>query len=89
MTSFLVIFAILFCVCSANGSFISRTDRLLNGIADDSLKSDKTAKFDPYVDNGGTIAAIAGPDFVVIAADNRLSDNYLIKTRSISRLFEV
>eukprot|EP01031_Cornospumella_fuschlensis_P035095 gene35095-42506_t len=68
---------------------MTRTDRLLNGLSKEDLKSDKKPEFDPYVDNGGTIAAIAGPDFVIIAADNRLSDSYLIKSRSIPRLFEI
>ena len=46
-------------------------------------------KFDPYVDNGGTVLGLAGKDFVLIAADTRLSDQYMIRSRSISRIFEV
>lgn len=46
-------------------------------------------KFDPYVDNGGTVVGLAGRDFVILAADTRLSDQYTIRSRSISRIFEV
>ena len=46
-------------------------------------------KFDPYVDNGGTIVGVAGRDFCVLACDTRLSDAYLILSRSQSRVFEL
>jgi 20S proteasome subunit beta 6 len=48
-----------------------------------------SAKFDPYAENGGTVVGYAGRDFVILAADTRLSDQYLIKARSIERIFEV
>lgn len=48
-----------------------------------------SAEFDPYVDNGGTIVAVAGIDYCIIASDTRLSESYLIKSRNIPRLFEV
>ena len=46
-------------------------------------------KFEPYADNGGTIAAIAGPSYCILAADTRLSDGYIIRSRDIVRLFEL
>jgi 20S proteasome alpha/beta subunit len=46
-------------------------------------------KFDPYVDNGGTVVCVAGKDYCIIAADTRLSDQYMIRSRRISRIFEV
>jgi 20S proteasome subunit beta 6 len=51
--------------------------------------SKSVAKFDPYADNGGTIIGLAGKDFCIMAADTRLSDQYMIRSRSISRLFEI
>jgi len=46
-------------------------------------------KFDPYVDNGGTAVGIAGKDYVIVATDTRLSDKYSIKSRKLSKVFEV
>lgn len=46
-------------------------------------------EFDPYNDNKGTIVGIAGEDYVVIAADTRLPDGFLIRSRSVTRLFEL
>jgi 20S proteasome subunit beta 6 len=46
----------------------------------------KHAGFSPYDWNGGTVVAVAGKDFVVIAADKRLTTGYAIKTRNISRI---
>lgn len=53
----------------------------------DTIREDK--QFEPYVDNGGTILGLACSDFVVLACDNRLSENYLIKSRNISRIIQV
>ena len=46
-------------------------------------------KFDPYVDNGGTVLGIAGYDFCLIASDTRLSEGYIIRSRNTSRIFVV
>lgn len=46
-------------------------------------------KFDPYIDNGGTIIGLAGKDYVIIASDTRLSNQYMIQSRNISRIFKV
>jgi 20S proteasome subunit beta 6 len=37
----------------------------------------------------GTIAGIAGKDFCIIAADTRLSESYLVRSRDVIRLFQV
>lgn len=40
-------------------------------------------------DNGGTVLALAGSDYCIIGADTRLSSDYRIRTRNVSRLIEV
>ncbi|XP_073843311.1 proteasome beta6 subunit [Musca autumnalis] len=45
--------------------------------------------FSPYESNGGSIVAIAGDDYVVIAADTRLSSGYTIHTRKQNKLFKL
>ncbi|KAI8116528.1 Proteasome subunit beta type-1, partial [Lucilia cuprina] len=45
--------------------------------------------FSPYESNGGSIVAIAGDDYVVIAADTRLSSGYSIHTRKQNKLFQL
>ncbi|XP_054157030.1 proteasome subunit beta type-1-like [Oppia nitens] len=45
--------------------------------------------FQPYADNGGTVVALAGPDFVVIGSDTRLSTGFQILTRDQTKLFEL
>jgi 20S proteasome subunit beta 6 len=43
--------------------------------------------FSPYQDNGGSIVAVAGNGFAVIASDTRLSTGYSIYTRDQPKLF--
>ncbi|PVF98515.1 putative PRE7-20S proteasome subunit [Serendipita vermifera] len=45
--------------------------------------------FNPYTENGGTILAIAGQDFAVIAGDTRQSEGYNIQTRYAPKVFRL
>lgn len=50
----------------------------------------KQQQWSPYADNGGTNAAIAGKDFVIVAADTRLNGDFCIHTRhDESKLFQL
>ncbi|CAG9826993.1 unnamed protein product [Diabrotica balteata] len=44
-------------------------------------------QINPYADNGGSVVAIAGEDFVIIGADTRLSAGFSIYTREQNKLF--
>ncbi|RKP07999.1 nucleophile aminohydrolase [Thamnocephalis sphaerospora] len=46
-------------------------------------------RYSPYTDNGGTILAIAGEDFCVIAGDTRQSEGYSINTRYAPKVFKM
>jgi len=46
-------------------------------------------QFSPYDWNGGTIVAIGGKDYVVLASDKRLATGYNIKSRGITRTFKI
>nr|ANM86166.1 proteasome subunit beta type-1 [Stygiella incarcerata] len=43
-------------------------------------------EWSPYVSNGGTVLALAGKDFAIIAGDTRLSEGYSIHTRECPRV---
>ncbi|KAI6044049.1 nucleophile aminohydrolase [Pisolithus marmoratus] len=45
--------------------------------------------FNPYTENGGTILAIAGADFSVVAGDTRQSEGYNIQTRYAPKVFRL
>lgn len=45
--------------------------------------------FSPYADNGGSIVAISGEDFAVIASDTRLTAGFSIYTRDQPKLFRL
>lgn len=48
-----------------------------------------TRDFNPYAENGGTILAIAGLDFAVVAGDTRQSEGYSIQTRYAPKVFRL
>ncbi|OXC69723.1 hypothetical protein AYX13_01892 [Cryptococcus neoformans] len=45
--------------------------------------------FNPYSDNGGSILAIAGKDFSIIAGDTRQSEGYSIQTRYARKVWQL
>ncbi|XP_031551908.1 proteasome subunit beta type-1-A-like [Actinia tenebrosa] len=45
--------------------------------------------FSPYALNGGTVLAISGEDFAVIASDTRLSQGFQIHTRDSSKIYNL
>lgn len=46
-------------------------------------------EFNPYIDNGGTVVALAGPNFALLAGDTRLSEGYNIVSREEPKLFRI
>ncbi|KAK7050563.1 proteasome subunit beta [Favolaschia claudopus] len=46
-------------------------------------------QFNPYAENGGTILAIAGANFSVIAGDTRQSEGYNVQTRYAPKVFRL
>ena len=81
---FAVLALVFYILCS---TVVGRRDNLALWTKLD-LKQEES-KFDPYVDNGGTVVGIAGENYVILASDTRLSDKYVIRSRNISRLYEV
>ena len=56
---------------------------------DGSFSQPQQRQFDPYTSNGGTILAIAGADFSVIAGDTRQSEGYSLQTRYAPKVFRL
>ncbi|CAH1786130.1 unnamed protein product [Owenia fusiformis] len=49
----------------------------------------KQAYFNPYAFNGGTVLAVAGEDFSVVASDTRLSEGFSIFTRDNPKTYNL
>jgi 20S proteasome subunit beta 6 len=47
------------------------------------------ARFYPYDYNGGTVLAVAGKNFSIVAGDTRMSTGFNIKSRSVSKIFQI
>merc|ERR1719421_2082178 len=46
-------------------------------------------RWSPYADNGGTSLSVSGSDYVIVAADTRLSTGYRIHTRECSKVTQL
>lgn len=53
------------------------------------MKSKQVPDFSPYTDNGGTVVAIAGQDYALIASETRLSTGYQVYTRDQPKIFQL
>lgn len=68
-----------------NDDDLDNTNSIDHGVT----KAPYEHRFSPYDFNGGTVAAIAGPDYVVVAGDTRLSTGYEIISRNVTKLHAV
>jgi len=53
------------------------------------VKGPLQARWSPYVDNGGSCIALAGPGYAIIAADTRLSNGFSIQSRSTTKMCQL
>jgi len=60
------------------------------GVGEYSGYTPNERRFSPYSENGGSVVAIAGEDYCVVASDTRLSgDGYSIFSRETPKLFKL
>eukprot|EP00667_Euglena_gracilis_P021609 EG_transcript_23762 len=53
------------------------------------VKGPMEVRWSPYVDNGGSCAALAGEGYAIIAADTRLSEGYEIQCRNTTKICQL
>lgn len=46
-------------------------------------------RFEPYQNNGGTVVAVSGKDYTLVASDTRYSLGYSVPARSVSRILKL
>jgi 20S proteasome subunit beta 6 len=57
----------------------------LGGASEEPLQ----ARFYPYDYNGGTVLAVAGKDFSIVAGDTRMSTGFSIKSRNVTKIYTI
>lgn len=65
--------------------FVKKADYL----ADVGISYETQHGFNPYTFNGGTILAVAGPDFAIAASDSRLCEGFMIHTRNCPKVYRL
>ena len=50
------------------------------------IEHKKSDQFNPYINNKGTTMVFSGDDYVIVAADKRLSNSYSIVSRDTSKI---
>lgn len=48
-----------------------------------------TRQFQPYENNGGTVVAVSGKDYTIVASDTRLGSGYSVPSRYVSRVLKL
>lgn len=48
-----------------------------------------THRFEPYMNNGGTVVAVSGKDYSIVASDTRFGLGYAVPARYVSRIMKL
>ncbi|XP_055388998.1 uncharacterized protein LOC129618219 [Condylostylus longicornis] len=67
---------------------MDRFDETIQSHAAEDRQHVKECRFSPYVNNGGTVVAVAGSDYAVCVADTRLSMGFQIHSRRFPQIYE-
>lgn len=60
-----------------------------NTAQQNSYGNPKQAYFNPYAHNGGTVLAVSGDDFAIVASDTRLSEGFSIHSRDVPKTYKL